>query len=354
MKKHFTLLQAGDKKNASGVRLRTTKGIVALMLCLPFALLALAADKPAEVKGGNGIVLPPPPATEAQPVTENIHGTTITDPYRWLEDAKSPATRAWIAEQMKYTEGYLSQVKIRPEIAGELAKLERVETYSIPAERGGNYFFKKRLADENQGSLYLRHGLRGADERLVDATKMSADQNTSVQIEEIARKSAVPRKFLEQILVELKKPGIVRSQRGRSGGYSLGRPAKDISFADVLRVTDGPLALSPCVSVMAYRKCDDCFEESICAIHKALLAARDATAEILESRSLASAAAQHTGLPPHVEPWLPGGHVIRLCLAIIAPSGIPEAMPHFRPEETKTLRLDHDPALVQQFAGFGE
>ena len=113
-----------------------------------------------------------------------------------------------------------------------------------------------------------------------------------VQISEIAESAHVPRKFLEQILLELKKPGIVRSHRGRLGGYSLGRPAKDISFADVLRVTDGPLALSPCVSVMAYRKCDDCFDEAVCAIRKALLAARDATAEILESRSLAAAAAQ--------------------------------------------------------------
>jgi Rrf2 family protein len=113
-----------------------------------------------------------------------------------------------------------------------------------------------------------------------------------VQISEIAESAHVPRKFLEQILLELKKPGIVRSHRGRQGGYSLGRAAKDISFADVLRVTDGPLALSPCVSVMAYRKCDDCFDEAVCAIRKALLAARDATAEILESRTLAAAAAQ--------------------------------------------------------------
>jgi Rrf2 family protein len=116
--------------------------------------------------------------------------------------------------------------------------------------------------------------------------------DASVQISEIAKSEKIPRKFLEAILLELKKTGIVRSHRGRKGGYSLGRPAKQISFADVLRVTDGPLALSPCVSVTAYRKCDDCFEESICAIRKALLAARDATAEILESRSLANAAQQ--------------------------------------------------------------
>src|ERR1019366_5505257 len=125
--------------------------------------------------------------TEVKPVTENIHGTTITDPYRWLEDAKSPETRAWISEQMKYTGQYLSQVKIRPQIVDELTKLERVESYSIPMERGGNYFFKKRLAEENQGSIYLRRGLHGEDERLIDATKLSADQNTSVQINDISK-----------------------------------------------------------------------------------------------------------------------------------------------------------------------
>ena len=113
-----------------------------------------------------------------------------------------------------------------------------------------------------------------------------------VQIADIADAANIPKKFLEQILLELKKPGIVRSHRGRSGGYSLGRPAKDISFADVLRVTDGPLALTPCVSVLAYRKCDDCFDEAVCGIRKVMAVARDATAEILESRSIAQAAAQ--------------------------------------------------------------
>jgi prolyl oligopeptidase len=162
---------------------------VSLLVLIFVALVGsvFAADKPAEIKGGNGIVLPPPPATETKPVTEDIHGTALTDPYRWLEDAKSPATRAWIGEQMKYTEQYLSQVKIRPEIVSELTKLERVETYSIPIERGGNYFFHKRLADENQGSIYMRRGLHGQDERLIDATKLSTDQNTSVQINDISK-----------------------------------------------------------------------------------------------------------------------------------------------------------------------
>jgi Rrf2 family protein len=85
----------------------------------------------------------------------------------------------------------------------------------------------------------------------------------------------------------------VRSTRGRQGGYQLGKSAKDITFADIIRVTDGPLALSPCVSVTAYQKCEDCFDEAICPIRKVLLAARDATAAVLESRTLASAAAQN-------------------------------------------------------------
>jgi len=165
----------------------THKTTVSLFVFLLLALFAVAAGNPSAVKGGDGITLPPPPPTETKPITENIHGITLTDPYRWLEDAKSPATRTWIDEQMKYTGQYLSQVKIRPEIVRELTKLERVDSYSIPIERGGNYFFKKRLADENQGSIYLRRGLHGQDERLVDATKLSADQNTSVQINDISK-----------------------------------------------------------------------------------------------------------------------------------------------------------------------
>jgi prolyl oligopeptidase len=165
----------------------THSATIGLLFSLLLVLFAVAADKPSAVKGGNGITLPPPPSTETKPVTETIHGTTLTDPYRWLEDAKSPETRAWIDQQMKYTEQYLSQVKIRPEIVSELTKLERVESYSIPFEYGGIYFFKKRLADENQGSIYMRRGLHGQDERLVDATKLSADQNTSVQINDVSK-----------------------------------------------------------------------------------------------------------------------------------------------------------------------
>jgi Rrf2 family protein len=110
-----------------------------------------------------------------------------------------------------------------------------------------------------------------------------------MMIADIAEEARVPRKFLEQILLDLKRRGIVRSLRGRAGGYLLGREPKDISFADIIRTIDGPLALSPCVSATAYHRCEDCDDEKTCAIRKVLLAARDATADVLESRTLAMA-----------------------------------------------------------------
>jgi Rrf2 family protein len=115
------------------------------------------------------------------------------------------------------------------------------------------------------------------------------DGEEPMQIADVAQEARVPRKFLEQILLDLKKRGIVRSQRGRSGGYFIGRAAKDISFAEVIRTIDGPLALAPCVSVTAYHKCEDCIDEATCSIRKVLLAARDATAQVLESRTIAQA-----------------------------------------------------------------
>jgi prolyl oligopeptidase len=139
-----------------------------------------------EIHGGNGITLPPPPPTESKPVTDTVAGDALTDPYRWLEDGHSPETRAWITSQMRYTEEYLSQVKTRPEIVKRLTELERVESYSIPRERQGNYFFTKCLPEENQASIYIRKGLHGSDERLIDATKLSADQNTSVSIDDVS------------------------------------------------------------------------------------------------------------------------------------------------------------------------
>lgn len=118
------------------------------------------------------------------------------------------------------------------------------------------------------------------------------DQAKPMLIADMAVEARVPRKFLELILLDLKKRGIVRSQRGRAGGYFLGRAPEHITFAEIIRVTDGPLALAPCASVTAYHRCADCVDEKTCPIRKVLIAARDATAAVLEARTLADAVAE--------------------------------------------------------------
>lgn len=106
---------------------------------------------------------------------------------------------------------------------------------------------------------------------------------------EIATRADAPRKFLEAILLELARRHLIISRRGKFGGYALARPAENISFAEIIRLIDGPLALAPCVSQMAFRKCDDCETLETCSLRPALLLARDATAAILEGHSLADA-----------------------------------------------------------------
>jgi Rrf2 family protein len=109
---------------------------------------------------------------------------------------------------------------------------------------------------------------------------------------ELALRADAPRKFLEAILLELSRQHLVTSRRGKFGGYVLSRPPAEISFAQVIRVVDGPLALAPCVSPrLGFRKCDDCPDLAACTLREALTRARDATADVLEAYSLADAAA---------------------------------------------------------------
>jgi len=111
-----------------------------------------------------------------------------------------------------------------------------------------------------------------------------------MQTVQIAKAASLPAKYLEGILLELRKYGILISYRGCKGGFVLARPASEISFADVVAATDGSLALSGCVSEVAYARCDDCFDESHCEIRRALEKAREATSAVLRSYDVASAA----------------------------------------------------------------
>ena len=108
-----------------------------------------------------------------------------------------------------------------------------------------------------------------------------------VPISAIAADQKLPRKFLEIILLDLKNGGVVTSYRGKMGGYRLSRAPSKISFGEIIRLIEGPLALVPCVSVSAYQRCADCFEESTCVIRKIMLTVRDQTAAILDHTTLA-------------------------------------------------------------------
>src|SRR5688572_19614515 len=90
-------------------------------------------------------------------------------------------------------------------------------------------------------------------------------------IGDIAQRQDIPRRFLENILLELRKHGLVVSHRGKAGGYALAKAPDLITFADIIRAIDGPLALTPCTSRTAYQRCEDCRDEAICAIRKTML-----------------------------------------------------------------------------------
>src|SRR5262245_44181338 len=113
-----------------------------------------------------------------------------------------------------------------------------------------------------------------------------------VLIKDIAQAERIPRKFLEAILVDLKSGGLLRSRAGRSGGYELLRLPKEVNLGQVIRLMDGPLAPTSCVSQMAYAPCEDCPDERTCVIRLVMKEVRDATARILEQTTLEQMMAQ--------------------------------------------------------------
>ena len=109
-------------------------------------------------------------------------------------------------------------------------------------------------------------------------------------IGEIATAANAPRKFLEAILLDLRRQDLLTSRRGRTGGYALARAANQISFADVIRALEGPLALAPCASRTAYQPCETCPDVMACLLRPVLSEGRDAVAAVFERRTLAEAA----------------------------------------------------------------
>jgi Rrf2 family protein len=106
---------------------------------------------------------------------------------------------------------------------------------------------------------------------------------------DIAEQERLPRKFLEAILLELKRHGVVRSRRGRGGGYALAKAPQAITFGQVVRMMDGPLAPIACVSVNYYRPCSDCKDERTCEIRRVMRQVREAIVAVMDNTTLADA-----------------------------------------------------------------
>jgi Rrf2 family protein len=103
----------------------------------------------------------------------------------------------------------------------------------------------------------------------------------------IAESEQISHKFLERILLDLKKAGFLGSKKGKGGGYYLIVKASEIKMTDVIRVLEGPIAMLPCVSLNYYERCEDCPEESTCSVHRLMLQVRDQTLNVLRSNTLA-------------------------------------------------------------------
>jgi Rrf2 family protein len=110
--------------------------------------------------------------------------------------------------------------------------------------------------------------------------------NQPVLIAEIAKKKKIPLKFLENILLELKKAGILESKKGKGGGYFFKESPKDITMAKIMRLIDGPIAMLPCVSLYFYERCKNC-DEKQCGLHDSMIQVRDVTLKLLEKKNIA-------------------------------------------------------------------
>ncbi len=148
------------------------------IIALTATLFAQAPHAPAPME---------PPKTQADEVREMMHGVEVVDPYRWLEDQNSPETRKWIAAENEYSDALLNHIPGTDALKNKVAALLKVETMTTPVVRGRRYFFTRRGPDQDQSSLYMRNGLSGKDELLVDPEKLSPQHNVTVALDSVSR-----------------------------------------------------------------------------------------------------------------------------------------------------------------------
>ncbi|MCH8534458.1 MAG: Rrf2 family transcriptional regulator [Flavobacteriaceae bacterium] len=126
--------------------------------------------------------------------------------------------------------------------------------------------------------------------------------NEPVQISVIAEAQNIPQKFLESILLDLKKAAILASKRGKNGGYYLLKSPEDINLAEVMRLFDGAIAFLPCVTYKYYERCEECKNEETCGIRDVFLELRNTTVELLKKASLKEITTRENLLDPNYSP----------------------------------------------------
>ncbi|HJQ40642.1 MAG TPA: prolyl oligopeptidase family serine peptidase [Thermoanaerobaculia bacterium] len=158
-----------------------------LKITLFTLLLASCATSPAGSPGK----IPPPPATASEPAAETLHDVDITDPYPWLDKQTSQQTRAWIEQQNAYTDEVLGKRKEATMFAPRLTELMRTDQLEVPEFRNGRYFYRRRPAGSTLHSIYMREGLHGQDQLLVDAATLTVDHSANVKIEDVSKDGSI-------------------------------------------------------------------------------------------------------------------------------------------------------------------
>lgn len=130
-------------------------------------------------------------------------------------------------------------------------------------------------------SKKTKYGIKALSYIAKNALKMP------VRTSEIAKSENISQKFLESILLDLRKSGFLGAKKGKGGGYYLIKPAEEVVMTDVIRVLEGPIAMVPCVSLNYYEKCSDCPDEKTCAVNRLMIQVRDSTLEIFGNTTLA-------------------------------------------------------------------
>lgn len=155
-----------------------------LVISLSLALMAGCSSAPTSgdeqpTEGTNGAALSYP-QTRRDPVQDELHGTTVSDPYRWLEDVESTEVQTWMDAQDSFTRAYLDDLDHRSRLEERFAELYYVDSVSAPSRRGSRYFYSRRHADKEKRVYYWKEGEEGEEQVLLDPNTLSEDGSTSV------------------------------------------------------------------------------------------------------------------------------------------------------------------------------